>query len=284
MLTDITARKTAHRELELKNQELNTANEQMAAAFEELTSTGEELVVRNRELEEQRESISRSKKALTIANRKLNLLSGITRHDVLNQLMGLRGFVELSGHCSQDAQFQQLLEKEQKIIEMIHKQILFTGEYEDLGVNAPLWQEIRTTVMNAAAGLDLSGILLDVTSGRTEIFADQLLGKVFYNLMENTLRYGKTVSEISVSWEKNEGGLVITYTDNGAGIDADARVHLFERGFGKHTGLGLFFSREVLSITGLSITETGVPGTGVRFEITVPEEGYRIADTEQASR
>ncbi len=280
MLTDITARKTAHQELELKNRELNVANERMAAAFEELQSTGEELVARNRELEEQRESISRSKNALKIANRKLNLLSGITRHDVLNQLMALRGFVELSGHCSQDAQFQHLLEKEQSIIEMIHKQILFTGEYEDLGVNAPVWQDIHTTVMNAAAGLDLSGIRLDVASGRTEIFADQLLGKVFYNLMENTLRYGKTVSEISVSWEKKEGGLVITYTDNGAGIDADARIHLFERGFGKHTGLGLFFSREVLSITGLSITETGTYGTGVRFEITVPETEFRIADTQ----
>ncbi|MHB8164683.1 MAG: PAS domain-containing sensor histidine kinase, partial [Methanoregula sp.] len=283
MLTDITARKIAHQELELKNQELNMVNERMAAAFEELQSTGEELVARNRELEEQRESISRSKNALKIANRKLNLLSGITRHDVLNQLMALSGYVDLSGRCSQDAQFQQLLEKEQRIIERIHKQILFTGEYEDLGVNAPIWQDIRTTVMNAAAGLDLSGICLNVASGGTEIFADQLLGKVFYNLMENTLRYGKTVSEISVSWEKKAGGLVITYTDNGAGVDADARAHLFERGFGKHTGLGLFFSREVLSITGLSITETGTPGTGVRFEITVPEDGYRIADTQPST-
>jgi signal transduction histidine kinase len=42
------------------------------------------------------------------------------------------------------------------------------------------------------------------------------------------------------------------------------------RGFGKNTGLGLFFSREILSITGISITETGVYGVGARFEIRVP--------------
>ena len=279
MLTDITSRKIARQELELKNLELNVANEQMAAAFEELKSTEDSLVVRNRELEEQQESIARAKKALKIANRKLNLLSGITRHDVLNQLMALRGYVDLSGECSKDSHFTYLVEKEKKIIEMIHQQILFTQEYEDMGLNAPVWQNVGATVMNASSGLDLYGVSLNI-SANLEIYADQLLGKVFYNLMDNTLRYGKTVSEITVSCEKKEDGLVVTYTDNGAGIDADARPHLFERGFGKHTGLGLFFSREVLGITGLSISETGTPGNGVRFEIFVPDGEYRIPDTQ----
>ena len=52
------------------------------------------------------------------------------------------------------------------------------------------------------------------------------------------------------------------------------------RGLGKQTGLGLFFTREVLAITGLSITETGTPGKGARFEIAVPKGEYRIADTQ----
>ena len=66
MLTDITARKMARQELELKNQELNIVNEQMAAAFEELKSTEETLMARNRELEEQRESMARAKHALKV--------------------------------------------------------------------------------------------------------------------------------------------------------------------------------------------------------------------------
>jgi signal transduction histidine kinase len=36
-------------------------------------------------------------------------------------------------------------------------------------------------------------------------------------------------------------------------------------GFGRHTGLGLFLSREILSITGITITETGEPGKGAVF-------------------
>jgi hypothetical protein len=38
----------------------------------------------------------------------------------------------------------------------------------------------------------------------------------------------------------------------------------------------LFLSREILSITGLRIQETGEPGKGARFEIFVPKGAYRF--------
>jgi signal transduction histidine kinase len=59
---------------------------------------------------------------------------------------------------------------------------------------------------------------------------------------------------------------------NRAGISAGDKQRLF----GHHTGFGLFLSREILSITGMTITETGEPGKGARFEILVPNGGYRF--------
>ncbi len=50
---------------------------------------------------------------------------------------------------------------------------------------------------------------------------------------------------------------------------------LFSRGFGHNTGLGLFLSREILAITGITISETGETGRGARFEIVVPEGVWR---------
>jgi len=41
----------------------------------------------------------------------------------------------------------------------------------------------------------------------------------------------------------------------------------------------LFLSQEILSITGITITETGEPGKGARFEITVPKGAYRFTGT-----
>jgi signal transduction histidine kinase len=53
---------------------------------------------------------------------------------------------------------------------------------------------------------------------------------------------------------------------------------IFERGFGKNTGFGLAISRDILDITGITIRETGEPGRGARFEITVPQGMWRIIE------
>ena len=50
----------------------------------------------------------------------------------------------------------------------------------------------------------------------------------------------------------------------------------FDRGVGKNTGMGLFLAREILSITGIGIRETGEPGHGARFEMIVPDNAWRL--------
>ena len=47
-------------------------------------------------------------------------------------------------------------------------------------------------------------------------------------------------------------------------------------GFGKNTGMGWFRFKEILSITGITIRETGEPGKGARFEMVVPKGAYRF--------
>ena len=59
------------------------------------------------------------------------------------------------------------------------------------------------------------------------------------------------------------------------GIPLDQKQKIFEKGYGRHTGFGLFLAREILAITGISIHETGVHMKGARFEIAVPKGGYR---------
>ena len=73
-----------------------------------------------------------------------------------------------------------------------------------------------------------------------------------------------------------DAGLEIVVEDNGEGISDDDKMHLFTRGYGRHTGLGLFLSREILTITGITITENGIPGKGAKFEISVPKTSYRF--------
>jgi PAS domain S-box-containing protein len=214
--------------------------------------------------------------ALKNALNKLNMLSSITRHDILNQIAGLRMFLELSREDLKGTKHEAFIEKEDRAAEAIQRQIEFTKFYQDIGVNAPKWQDPAAVIHEAAAQLNLPGIDLSVTIMGVEIFADPLIVKVFFNLMENSLRHGERVTTMEFSSRKSEAGLVITYRDNGIGISEEDKKKLFRKGFGRNTGLGLFLSREILAITGITITENGKPGKGVRFDMTVPPGGFRF--------
>jgi signal transduction histidine kinase len=164
----------------------------------------------------------------------------------------------------------------------IHAMIRFTKEYEDIGVHASVWQETRSIVETAAKQAPLGKILVknDLPAG-AEVFADPLIIKVFYNLMDNAVRHGGKITTIKFSAEERGDGHLIVCEDDGDGIPDEKKEKIFERGIGKNTGLGLFLSREILSITGITIKETGKPGKGARFEIVVPKGAWRI---EEANR
>jgi PAS domain S-box-containing protein len=220
----------------------------------------------------------RAEEALRMANKKLNLLSSITRHDIRNQLMALMAFLELSVESiNKPEELEEFLKKNQQIAITISDQITFTKDYEDLGVKAPSWQDVKNVVEKAMSGLPLRTIRLENETEGLWIFADPLVEKVFYNLIDNVLRYGGAkTTRIHISSHPQDGNLIIVFEDDGAGIPGRDKAVIFDRGFGKNTGLGLYLSREILGITGITIAETGVFGTGARFEMTIPAGEFRF--------
>ncbi len=220
----------------------------------------------------------RTQDALLLSNRKLNLLSGITRHDIRNQITALQACIELSKESVTDPVELARIGNEFRIADKIRSQIEFTADYENLGVTSPVWQDIYGIANAAVAALPMGGVRLEIRQDRLEVFADPLLEKVFYNLIDNALRYGgDPLTTLRVSSRENDDGLVISFEDDGMGIPDADKNRLFTKGFGKNTGLGLFLSREILSITGITITEDSAPGEGARFEITVPKGAYRFS-------
>jgi PAS domain S-box-containing protein len=226
--------------------------------------------------------IRQYQEALKEANRKLNLLSSITRHDILNQITGLSGYaLLLSEILPEDPAMKKYIDRVLELTETIRRQVVFTRDYQDMGVKAPEWQSLAEVVRRAAetAPVEIAKkrVKLDITTGPLEIFADPMLEKVFFNLLENAIRHGQDVSKIRVSFveKEDEDEGVIVVEDDGVGIPEEMKARIFDQAFGRHTGYGLFLSREILEITGMTITETGEVGKGARFEISVPRENYR---------
>lgn len=234
-------------------------------------------IVHKNELKKKTEELKRSEEALLNANKKLALLSGITRHDIKNQLTVLGACIDVGRHSLDDREkMERLFEKESTVADMINRQIDFTRDYEDMGVNAPVWANLHYLIANAVSGTDTGEIGIREENTAVWIYADPLVERVFFNLIDNTLRHGgEDVSGIVISAKEGEDGLKITYRDDGEGISPGDREKLFVSGYGRNTGLGLFLSKEILSITGIAIRETG-EGPGACFEILVPPGGYRF--------
>ena len=243
-----------------------SAETRLRAAYQQLTDTEEELRGKYDEL-------SCAEETLKEANRKLHLLSSITRHDILNKVSVLLGNLEHAKTLSGDPTMAVYIAKLESAAMAIKEQIEFTRVYQDLGSHEPQWHNLHQVISR----LQFSPLLsMHADLPPVEIFADPIFNKIFYNFLDNAVRHGQKVSSITVEAREGPLGLVISWEDDGIGIPAHEKKKIFSKDYGKHTGLGLFLAAEICSVTGIILQETGEPGKGARFEMLVPPGVYRF--------
>jgi len=221
----------------------------------------------------------KAEEALKEVNRKLNLLGSITRHDILNQVMGAEGLIQLlqmSGEVPEDSKTDEYLTKINGAVDTIKRQILFTKDYKDLGNQEPKWYNVGKIIENVSEINTFGELKVENEVMNLEIYVDPLFEKVIFNLFDNAVKHGEKITTIKFTSEETPEGLNLICEDDGVGVPVDVKEKIFNRQYYKNTGLGLFLSREILGITGLSISETGTPGKGARFEIIVPNTMYRL--------
>jgi PAS domain S-box-containing protein len=208
--------------------------------------------------------------------RKLTLLSGITRHEINNQLIAVDGYLSIIEKKLKEPGLDVYFQKTTLAVERISAMIAFAKEYEKIGIHAPVWQDCRTLIDTAGQQAPLGQIVLKnkIPHG-AEIFADPLISLVIYNLMDNAVRYGGKITTIQVASEKQDGDRILIFDDDGGGVPAEEKEKIFEYGYGKNTGMGLFLAREILGLTGITIREAGESGKGARFEVRVPKGMWR---------
>ena len=220
----------------------------------------------------------RIEKAIFEANRKLQLLSSITRHDILNSLGGLLLFLDSIPRSDVSPDIRANLDRILSYALTIQKQIEFTHDYQVLGFQKALWQDLSRCFHKAAEQFDARTVIIEENLSGAQVFADPMLEKVIYNLIDNALRYGgPALSRISGYYRTEGEELIWFIEDDGAGVAPEMKEEIMQRGVGSNTGFGLFLSAEILSITGMTILETGTKGLGARFEIRVLKGMFRLA-------
>jgi ABC-type amino acid transport substrate-binding protein/signal transduction histidine kinase len=261
--SEIASRQRAEAGLIRKNTELHAAYEQLAANEEELRANYRDL--------------HKIEHALMQARKKLNLLNRLTIQEIQSGIFSLAGYYQLAKGAGDSEKVQDYLGKGADIINSVGNSLNFAKKYQDLGINQPRWQDVNYVLINAISHLDFSHISRTMELDGLEIYADPLLEDVFVIIMDNILFRGAGTTEISIRYRQNADSVTILVQDNGPGIPAEVKEQMFEWEYKGTGSTSLFLAREILSITGILIQETGEPGSGARFELTVPEGEYRFS-------
>jgi PAS domain S-box-containing protein len=222
---------------------------------------------------------------LATMNEKLRVVGSLARHDVRNKLSVVTGNTFLT---------KRRLPDNPEVLEYLHdidsacQQILeifdFAHSYEMLGDEELKNVDVDETVEKAVSLFsDLKCVKVSNECQGLTVLADSLLARLFYNLIDNSLKYGEKITQIRVYYKgSDDGQLKLIYQDDGSGIPLDEKPKLFKEGYGKGTGYGLYLIKKMMEVYGWTIRETGEPGKGAQFTITIPrtnqkgEENYQI--------
>jgi len=220
----------------------------------------------------------KAEEALQLARKKLNLLNVITFQDLQSALFSLSSYLELmkTGIC--DKTSMNYLEKGSVLLTKTASMMNFAKDYQSMGIIPPKWQNVNQVFLFAISHLPPLHMERIMVVDGLEIYADPLLETAFLNLVGSLQKHGAGATRITLHYEEPGDHLVLILEHNGAGVPAEEKEHFFERGYGDGHGYGLFLAREVLSITGIAINETGTEWEGLRYEMFVPKGIYRFLD------
>nr|WP_280897471.1 response regulator [Methanolinea mesophila] len=215
-----------------------------------------------------------AEESLRRANKRLSLLNCSIRHDVLNQIIVLQGYIELCKALNPEGELGEYFNRESQSVEKIRESIALTRVYQDLGAREPEWISIAGCLAEIPLPRNCRDKLVVEVEG-IEIYADPLVRTAFQNLMENSHIHAGEFTTMRWSSAPDGADLLLCYSDDGKGIPEWKKEDLFKPGMGDNNGYGLYLVKEILSITGMEIRERGSEGRGVRFEIRVPAGVFR---------
>jgi PAS domain S-box-containing protein len=230
------------------------------------------------QLKKAEEELRQALGKLAKTNEKLRVVGGLTRHDARNKLSAITGNVYLAKKklSASDEVLNNLKEMESATAQMV-RIFDFAKTYEMLGVEELRFIDVEKMIDEAVSLFsDLKGVKVINNCHGLAVLADSLLRQLFYNLVDNSLKYGEKIKTITMYYEEiGNSKLKLVYQDDGVGIAESEKGKLFQEGYGRGTGYGLYLIRKMCEGYGWNIQETGKEGEGAQFTITIPRTGEK---------
>lgn len=159
-------------------------------------------------------------------------------------------------------------------------------EFTLQGIAGQVFERLKDKAAKNGVQLQLS----DATGGACSILGiPSLMEEVFFNLMDNAIKYNHTGGSVTVSLCEKENKYVVKISDTGFGIAQEELSHIFERFYrvdrSRHkaidgTGLGLSIVKHGVMFHGGTIRVTSELGKGTDFIIKLPKPAKNITNDE----
>lgn len=198
-------------------------------------------------------------------NELLRLMTKVLRHDVLNHLTVVNGYMEM-----EDPESESEILNKAKVASLKAEHIIRQmKEMENMVLSRG---DLQPYVLSDTVNRVMEGHDLDWTiEGDATVLADPALYSVLENMVSNAIRHGGT-DRIDFQVSAGDGEATLRISDRGTGIPDSIKHKLFEEGFtfgrAANTGLGLYLARMVMSRY----------GGGMRVEDNEPQGAVFILD------
>lgn len=171
-----------------------------------------------------------------------------------------------------------LREQVERLAGLIDDLLLFSRDLPLENMEMVQLQPLLIDVVNELADLaEEKKIEINLNCSNETVFGqDRLLERVFYNLLENAVKYSSSGTKVSILVEQEEGKTMVSFADQGEGIPADYRKDIFEpffridksrsRAVGGN-GLGLAVCKKILNRHNAEISVESNDPKGSVFQI-----------------
>lgn len=130
----------------------------------------------------------------------------------------------------------------------------------------------------------------DISASNDLVVGDELhLSNVFFNLLDNAIKYSKSSPDISIKTRSTERSITVTIADRGIGMTKDQKEKIFDQFYRiptgnihnvKGFGLGLSYVNDIVKRLNGKIQVKSEKDKGTVFELTFPLKGS-VPDREE---
>jgi sensor histidine kinase regulating citrate/malate metabolism len=208
---------------------------------------------------------------MTAAKRKVEFMGPITRHDALNSLTGIFGYLELAETKTKEEAALRYITKAKAVAVLVRRQLEFTRYYQEIG-EAPRFISVYDALEDAVHSIDGLKLEVAISDGDVLLYADPILSKAFRGMILFSQRM--EAKNLEVIFEKKADVATVELHFDGQPIPAVERTHVFNRAYQRDEGMDLFLAKEILMTTGLKLIEKG-ENAGMTFVIEAPAGRFR---------